>query len=634
MRTIRAVDLFCGAGGSSSGLAEACSELGLMLDLTAINHWQIAVDTHTANHPGVRHLCESLDNLDPVKVWGARKRLDILWASPECTHHSVARGGAPINDQSRASAWHVTRWAERLRPKFIFVENVPEFQGWGPLGVNGKVIKRLRGATYHAWTDSLRSLGYRVEARVLNAADFGAATTRRRLYVQATLTGSPLWPAPTHAPATAGELFGKVPRWRPAREVIDWSLESRSIFGRKKPLSPRTLRRIEEGLRRQGPAAEPFIVILRQHQSTSSIDEPLKTMTTSGANFALAQPQAFILPANGERRGQDLRINSVGDPLATITTENRFALIESFAVTINHGTDGSGPGGGHARRAHDLDAPLPTLACSPAIAVIEPFIVGQMSGSAPRSVDRPIPTLTTTSRGVGLVEPFVVSRNNAEEGERAPRAIGEPLPTATARGAGYLVEPMVLSAGGPEVDARCVSQPMPTVLTRDRLAVVEPFVIHSTHAGSRTEAAIADPLPTITGAHRGEQALVEAFVVGIDQGSGNGSPRRVDEPLPTQTTKARSCLVEPYLTKYYGTGEGVAPVSEPVPTVTTRDRFGLVEQAGLDIHFRMLQPHELAAAMGFAPGYKFTGNKGDAVKQIGNAVVPNVAKALAMAVLA
>lgn len=153
MRTLKAADLFCGAGGSSTGLKRVAQALGVGLDLTAVNHWPTAVETHAANHPEARHVCQSVDNIDPRKVTGGT--LDLLWASPECTHHSTARGGMPINDQSRATAWCVTRWAEALRPAYIVVENVPEFQTWGPLGTNERPLKSRKGETFAAWMSDI-----------------------------------------------------------------------------------------------------------------------------------------------------------------------------------------------------------------------------------------------------------------------------------------------------------------------------------------------------------------------------------------------------------------------------------------------------------------------------------------------
>lgn len=515
-KTIRVADLFCGAGGTSTGLAQACEAKGYKLDLVAVNHWDVAIATHSANHPEAAHFCASLDHLRPSDAVPGGK-LDLLLASPECTHHSVARGGKPINDQSRASAWHVVRWAEELRPRAIVVENVPEFESWGPLNGHGRPIARLRGKLFLSFIDALRALGYQVDWRVLNSADYGAATSRRRLFIQARLGRRITWPEPTHARTADAGLFSTKKRWRPAREVIDWTVQSQSIFDRKRPLSPNTMARIEAGIRKfWGDAAEPFLVVMREGGShrCRGVDEPVPTLCASG---------------------------------------NHVGLVEPFLVTVNHGD--------HDGRHANLDDPLPTIATKNGLGMVEPFLLGQQSGHMGVPVSGPVPTVATA-------------------------------------GAIALVEPFVISAGGPAVDARPTSEPMPTVLTRDRLAVVQPFLVQA----------------------------------GGPEGTGR-TPRSVDDPLATVMTENHTGLVEPFLTKYYGSGDGAAPVSEPVPTVTTKDRFALVERVGLDIRFRMLQPHELAAAMGFPPDYQFAGGRADQVKQVGNAVEVNQARALLQEVL-
>jgi DNA (cytosine-5)-methyltransferase 1 len=162
--TLSIADLFCGAGGTSTGAVEAARSLGFRVHLTAINHWDVAVATHSANHPEARHLCASLDSLNPRSLFGEGE-LDLLWASPECMSHSVARGGRPVNDQSRATAWCVLRWADALRPPVVLVENVPEFADWAPIGSNGRPLRSRRGEVFRSWCDSLRSLGYKVDHR-------------------------------------------------------------------------------------------------------------------------------------------------------------------------------------------------------------------------------------------------------------------------------------------------------------------------------------------------------------------------------------------------------------------------------------------------------------------------------------
>ena len=175
----RIADLFCGAGGTSAGAIEAIEAIGLTPELTAVNHWDVAIETHTKNHPDMRHLCTGVDAVNPRDLF-QEDELDLLWASPECTHHSIARGGKPCNDQSRSTAWCVIRWAEALRPPVILIENVPEFQTWGPIGTNGRPLASRKGETFRAWLAAIESLGYKTDYRLLCAADYGDPTTRDR----------------------------------------------------------------------------------------------------------------------------------------------------------------------------------------------------------------------------------------------------------------------------------------------------------------------------------------------------------------------------------------------------------------------------------------------------------------------
>lgn len=325
---IHAADLFCGAGGSSTGLWQAVAAAGARLNLTAVNHWPIAVETHAANHPDARHLCESLDSIDPRKVIG--RRLDILTASPECIHHSNARGGRPMDDQSRATAWHVLRWAEALRPSWVLVENVKEFTTWGPLGVNGRPLVSRKGELFRTFVEALQRMGYRVEWRVLNAANYGAATTRQRFFLMARLGRAPIpWPAATHAHRQEhrGLFDDPLQPWRAAREVIDWRLRGRSIF-HGKPLAAKTLARIAAGARRfWGVDLEPFLVQLSHGGRPLDLGRPLPTITATpkGGDLMLAQP--FML---GQQSGAVPR--AVSHPVPTVATKGAISLIEPFLV--------------------------------------------------------------------------------------------------------------------------------------------------------------------------------------------------------------------------------------------------------------------------------------------------------------
>lgn len=434
--TITAADLFCGAGGTSSGLARACSKLGIGLDLLAINHWDVAIKTHTLNHPNAKHLCENLDAVDPRKL--ISNRLNLLVASPECTHHSVARGGKPINDQSRASAWHVVRWAEALMPDNILVENVREFQTWGPIGSNNRPLKSRQGETFQAFLTSLRSLGYNVDYKVLNAADYGDATTRERLFVQARRGRRKIsWPEPTHSRSGEFQLFGERKRWRAAKDIIDWSLKGDSIFSRKKPLAPSTLKRIEAGLRKFGGVkAEPFIVVLRNHADAKSVNDPLPTITAGGQHVGVCQP--FLIGAGGPNGAA--KPKSVNVPLNTVLAENHIGLVEPFILQVNHeGSDHS--------RCKPVNDPLPVLTtkngyglCETGLTPVdspESFMLHlNRNNDNPVPISSPMQTITATSSDFGLVEPFLVKFY----GTGGAVSADNPLDTITAKDRFGLVE--------------------------------------------------------------------------------------------------------------------------------------------------------------------------------------------------
>ena len=388
---ITAVDLFCGAGGTSTGLVHACDAVGAELDLLAVNHWPVAIDTHARNHPAAQHLCVHVEVVDPRRaVPGGR--VDLLIASPECTHHSVARGGRPVSDQQRASAWHVLRWVETLRVDNVLLENVPEFQTWGPIGASGRPLKSKRGETYKAFLAALGSLGYRVDARVLNAADYGDLTTRKRLFILARRGNRrPVWPAPTHG-RDGDDLFGARRRWRPAHDIIDWSIPGTSIFRRKRPLAPATLRRIAAGLRKfGGPALEPFLVALRNHSVGRSLDEPAPTVTTSGAHFALCEP--FVIP---QHSGGAPR--SVKAPLPTVATAGAISVVRPFLVPFYGERQGQEP------RTHAVDEPVPVIPASGSgkFGLVEPYLVKFNGTGGAQPLDQPLDTVTTKDR-FGLV---------------------------------------------------------------------------------------------------------------------------------------------------------------------------------------------------------------------------------------
>lgn len=227
------VDLFAGGGGASTGIESA---LGSSVDI-AINHDAVALAVHKANHPPTRHLDADIWEVRPRDATGGLP-VWMLWLSPDCRDHSNAKGGRPRTARIRSLAWAGYRWAKEVRPAVIFLENVPEFEGWGPLGDDGKRCPVRKGRTFRKFVAMMRNLGYVVDWRVLDASLYGAPTKRRRLFLVARCDGQPIvWPEPTHGP-------GRAPL-HTAAECIDWSLPCPSIFGRKKPLAEKTLWRVD-----------------------------------------------------------------------------------------------------------------------------------------------------------------------------------------------------------------------------------------------------------------------------------------------------------------------------------------------------------------------------------------------------
>jgi len=425
-KTFNVVDMFCGAGGESTGIMQAALEQDMKINLLAINHWERAIETHAANHPGAEHLCESVQNIDPIKAVKSKK-LDLLWASPECTHHSVARGGRPRSDQSRASAWLILKWLSELHVERVIIENVPEFLSWGPLDSSGRPIKSKKGDVFYAFVSSLKSLGYKVDWRILVAADYGDPTTRRRLFVQAVKgRKNIIWPEATHTKGIETEFLKP---WIPARDIIDWTIQGESIFNRKKPLADATLRRIAAGIEKySGVSAPSFLAIMHGMSKTHNIDDPLSTVLGS-SHHALIQAVPMLL---GQQSG------------ATART---------------------------------VDQPVPTVATAGAISVIQPFFSsyhgGEDSNKRNHSIDEPIPTLDTSNR-YAVVEPYLLPNEGFFRGNKA-RSIQEPLHTVTSRGAGAIIEPLVLEYYG-NGKAQSVNKPLGTVTTKDRFATVEPLI--------------------------------------------------------------------------------------------------------------------------------------------------------------
>lgn len=504
------VDLFAGGGGASTGL-----EMGLGRPVhIAINHNPAAISMHEANHPGALHLQTDVWAVDPVQVLAGR-RIGWFHASPDCTHHSQAAGGQPRKKEVRDLSWVVVKWAGIGQPRIISLENVKQIRQWGPLIAKrckktGRVMKldgtvaapgertprgeqflvpdpKRKGTTWLKFLSCLRALGYTVEHRILKACDYGAPTSRERLFLVARRDGLPIvWPQPTHA-AKPGK--GQKP-YRTAAECIDFSLPSQSIFNRKKPLAEATERRIAKGIKREVlQKAKPFIVPIANwsRDAMHSVDQPLNTVTAwpRGGSFAVASP---TLVGVGGRAGQT-EPRSADSPMYTITSKGDAAVATAFLEQAN--------GGFNTMLSRGMDETVSTVTNSGSQQRLVTANLVHLRGNCDaRDVEDPLHTVSAGGTHHALATAFLSRQFGASVGQ----GLDEPSPTITAGGGGKsaLVE-LKLSPEAEEGALRCAAflmkyhgigenvigmdEPVSTVTTKDRLALVtvwiggDPYVI-------------------------------------------------------------------------------------------------------------------------------------------------------------
>lgn len=603
------VDFFCGGGGAGTGL-----EMGLGRAVSvAKNHSPAAISMHTINHPHAKHFTTDVFEGDPDTECGGRA---VGWfhMSPDCTHHSQAAGGQPRKREIRNLSWIGLKWAGMKRPRVISLENVKQILQWGRLvakrdKATGRVIKlggevaapdevvpvgqqflvpdpKQRGRTWRRFVALLEGMGYVVEWRVIKACDFGAPTSRERLFMIARCDGQPIvWPEPTHA-KNPGKGQQK---WRTAAECIDWTVPSKSIFDRPKPLAEATLRRIAKGMMKfviNSPA--PFIVPIANWsgETVQSADEPLRTITSypKGGAFSVVSP--VLVGAGGPVYSG--RPAHVDRPVGTLMTANHRALASAHLVKFRFADEGKA-----------LDEPLPTITSGgnykrPAGAAhamgISTVFMAQMNGgfntTAAKSVEDPMTTVTNTGSQQQLVTANLVHlRGNCDA-----RDLNDPLHT--------------ISAGGTHHGL------MTAFLERQ--------------FGASVGQGLDEPAPTITAGGGGKSSLVSLTL----------SPEH----------EAGALRVAAFLISYYGTSDA-GDIAAPAATITTRDRLALVTvtikgtpYVIVDICLRMLQPAELYNAQGFpadyiishgADGKPFT--KTQQVHMCGNSVSPPPMAALARA---
>jgi DNA (cytosine-5)-methyltransferase 1 len=614
------VDGFAGGGGASTGIARA---IGRDVDI-AINHDPMAIAVHKANHPTTEHHCQDIRVVWPSAATRLR-RVAGAWFSPDCKEHSKAKGG-PVKDRNiRQLPWEIIPWLKETRPTVGYVENVEEMQMWGPLDENGHVIKELRGKEFRKWIRSIRSLGYRVAHKELRACDYGAPTSRKRLYIIMRCDGLPIvWPKRSHGPANDNDVLrGKLLPYRTAADCIDWSIPVRSIFDRVRPLKENTERRIAHGVMRYVVnAARPFIIPVTHAGDIRAHDvqDPLRTITTAnGGEFAAVD--ATLAPHITKFRTGSVG-SDMGEPMPTVTANGEPArpagatplgIAGATLVGLNNTST-------RAARAFDVNEPVRTITSAGQFGAVEaamaPLLVetahgdvdssGKKRGRGHRSIEESMPT-QTTSNNAALVSAFLsrFHKSNTNGGRGDP---AKPLGTVTSGGMHHAVVGAHMAQfnnnpGGTVNPGHDLRKPVSTIGTKGPVQAV----VHTTM---------------------------------IEEGS-----------LPPDMM-AKATRVAAFLVKYYGTAVG-SPVDQPFDTVTTLPRYAVVTvtidavtYVIVDIGMRMLTPRELARAQGFPENYildpvtpQLIRGKivykpltiAAQIRMIGNSVCPDVAEALVTA---
>ena len=574
------VDSFAGGGGASTGIELAT---GRVVNV-AINHDPDAILMHRTNHPHTEHYQASVWDVDPVEVCRGRK-VGLLWASPDCKHFSKAKGGKPVDKNIRGLAWIVLRWAGTVRPRVIMLENVEEFQTWGPVR-KGKPVKKLTGKTFHKWLSQLQNLGYAVEWRELVAADYGAPTTRKRFFLIARCDGLPItWPEPTHAPADSQEVkAGKKKPWRSAAEIIDWTLPCPSIFDTReqvrekhglnaqRPLRPNTMRRVTRGVDKFViKSGNPFLVIVNHAGEFrgQSLGDPLQTITAKHG-YGVANPVMAPLTMHNNENAVGTAIT---DPVNTIT--------------------GSGAGG------HQMLI-TPTLAA-----------IGQTSGGdRGRSVTEPTHTQVSKAEEC-VVCPAMIQYHTEQSEHVRGQAVTDPIMTIDASNRYGIAAATLTKYYNTCQHGQDVNEPLHTIMAKDREGVTLASLVKM--KGTNLGGPATEPVQTIT-AGGGHHGVVTTEVAEATPGADLRN-----------WPKIRAALNE-----YCG--------------YKLEDNEVILFLIGgawyfmADIGLRMLTPRELYRANGFQDDYKierdYLGNIYGKTKQVarcGNAVPPPFATALVRA---
>ena len=573
------IDLFCGAGGTSTGVEtarvnnEKCAKV-----IACVNHDANAIASHAANHPEAKHFTEDIRTLELSPLVSHLDRMEklypaafvVLWASLECTNFSKAKGGQPRDADSRTLAEHLFRYIEAIKPDYIQIENVEEFMSWGPMDENGKPISMYKGDDYTRWVTNVKLHGYDFEYRVLNAADFGAYTTRKRFFGIFAKKGLPIvFPEPTHVKVPTGNLE----KWKPVKDVLDFSDEGISIFERKKPLSEKTLERIYAGL----------------------------------IKFVAGGKEAFMVKWNSMSRTGKYQAPGVDEPCHAVTCQNRLGVARvSFLSKYFSGHPES--------KNISVEGPAHTIKCKDNHAlIISDFLAAYYgNGDNVRSVDSPAPTVTTKDR-LSLVSPFFM---NYYTGGGQLSEVGQPCSALTTIPKQRLV--FIDQQFGKSRPAG-TDKPLGTLTTNPKYSLVNclPWIMNTNF--NNIGSSIEQPAQAITANRKWHYLMNPQF-----QSAGASINK------PCFTLIARMDKRPPYLVV---TESGwVAIEIYYTDSLMTRKIKEFMALYGIvDIKMRMLKISELKRIMGFPTDYVLIGSQSNQKKFIGNAVEVNMARVLCSA---
>lgn len=568
------VDNFAGGGGASTGIEIATGRAVAI----AINHDPAAILMHRTNHPYTEHLQASVWDVDPKAVCRGRP-VGLAWFSPDCKHFSKAKGAALVDRKIRGLAWITLRWAAEVRPRVIILENVEEFQTWGPVR-KGKPVKKLAGTTFRKFINQLEALGYTVEFRELVAADFGAPTSRKRFYMIARCDGKPIvWPKPTHSKTGADGLK----KWRCAAEIIDWSLPCPSVFASKAEIMERY------GLKAVRPLAK----------------NTMRRVIRGVDKFTIRSGKPFIVPTGyGERKGQAPRVHDIDAPVPTIVGTGKENLCRPLLAPVTVTNTSNSVGG-------TVGAPVHTVTTAGNQMLVTPFLAecNHSGGGHIAPVTDAHKTITAKHTG-GIVAPALIQYHTEQTEHVRASGLGTPINTVDASNRYGLTCANLVEyyTGGRPLD---VQDPLHTVTSHDREAVVAAHVVK--FKGDNLGHGADEPMQTVT-TSAGEFAVCKAYLAKMHGGDELGC-------WP---------LIRDLLNEFCG-------------YTLADDEVLLLEISGTlyyiaDIGLRMLSPRELYNAMGFPPDYiidrDYEGNeykKSAQVARCGNAVCPPVASALVRA---